>query len=61
MDTASRYTEGLRKLLVLVAGNVDQQQGLWATGIRVARLIPLWIMLCRDLVIPLRLLLAGIQ
>ena len=47
------------KLLELVAAAVDQQQGLWAIkDPRCSRLIPLWIMLCRDLAIPLRLLLA---
>ena len=47
------------QLCALVAGVVDQQQGLWAIkDPRCSRLLPLWLELCRELAIPLRLLLA---
>ena len=47
------------QLRVLVSEAVDQQQGLWAIkDPRCSRLLPLWLELCRELAIPLRLLLA---
>jgi len=53
--TSQVYSQ-LRTLL-LEAG--DQQEGLWAIkDPRCSRLLPLWIELCRELAIPLRLLLA---
>ena len=54
---ATRQAYGqLRALLLSV---VDKQQGMWAIkDPRCSRLLPLWLELCRDLAIPLRLLLA---
>ncbi|QNJ18455.1 beta-glycosyltransferase/ family 2 [Synechococcus sp. A18-25c] len=47
------------QLRALVLGAVDHQQGLWAVkDPRCSRLLPLWLELCRELDIPLRLLLA---
>ena len=54
---ATRQAYG--QLRVLVSEVVDQQQGLWAIkDPRCSRLLPLWLELCRELAIPLRLLLA---
>ena len=54
---ATRQAYG--QLRALVAEVVDQQQGLWAIkDPRCSRLLPLWLELCRELAIPLRLLLA---
>ena len=54
---ATRQAYG--QLLALISGVVDQQKGLWAIkDPRSSRLLPLWLELCRELAIPLRLLLA---
>jgi len=54
---ATRHT--YEQLRALVAAARDQQQGLWAIkDPRSSRLLPLWLELCRELAIPLRLLLA---
>ena len=54
---ATRQAYG--QLRALISGVVDQQKGLWAIkDPRSSRLLPLWLELCRELAIPLRLLLA---
>ena len=54
---ATRQAYG--QLRALISEVVDQQQGLWAIkDPRCSRLLPLWLELCRELAIPLRLLLA---
>ena len=54
---ATRQTYG--SLRTLISGVVDQQKGLWAIkDPRCSRLLPLWLEVCRDLAIPIRLLLA---
>jgi GT2 family glycosyltransferase len=54
---ASRQAYG--QLRALVAAAACQQKGLWAIkDPRCSRLLPLWLLLCRELDIPLRLLLA---
>ena len=53
--TCQAYSE----LRALVTSVVDQQKGVWAIkDPRSSRLLPLWLELCRELAIPLRLLLA---
>ena len=54
---ASRQAYAQLRQLISCAS--DQQPGLWAIkDPRCSRLLPLWVELCRDLSIPLRLLLA---
>lgn len=54
---ATRHAYG--QLRALLLSLVDQQQGFWAIkDPRCSRLLPLWLEVCRDLAIPLRLLVA---
>ena len=47
------------QLRALISEVMDQQHGLWAIkDPRCSRLLPLWVELCREMAIPLRLLLA---
>ena len=56
-NPATRQTHA--QLRALLSEAVDQQKGLWAIkDPRSSRLLPLWLELCRELAIPLRLLLA---